>query len=66
MSNNSISPAQQFSARLLEALDNLLANPTDVDYQADVQTLVLERPRTVRSAINALLYKSKMQSYNRR
>lgn len=51
-------PAQSYMRRLIDALDGLMENPDNEDWYAEVQMMVLERPRTLRSALNAALYKS--------
>lgn len=44
--------------RLIDALDGLMGDPDNEDWYAEVQMMILERPRTLRSALNAALYKS--------
>ncbi len=61
-----LTPCEDFMARFVLALDTHLTNPADIASQEVVKTLVLERPRTVRSALNALLYKSHTQTLIRR
>lgn len=53
-----LTPAQAYMRRLIDALDGLMGDPDNEDWYAEVQMMILERPRTLRSALNAALYKS--------
>lgn len=50
-----LTPAQSYVKNLIDAIDGLTAGSGSGD---SVQTIVLERPQTLRSALNAYLYKS--------
>lgn len=50
-----LTPAQSYVKNLIDAIDGLTAGSGSGD---SVQAIVLERPQTLRSALNAYLYKS--------
>lgn len=59
-------PAQSYAKRIIDAIDGLLAaEATKRTTWQDLQMLVLERPQTLRNALNAYLYKSISRSNNR-
>lgn len=53
-----LTPAQSYMGKMVEALDQYLAEPENEEYGLNVLTLALERPKTLRSALSAHLYKS--------
>ena len=55
-----LTPAQSYASRIVEALDNLLCSPEDTEAADNVLMMVLERPKTLRCALAAYLYKSRM------
>lgn len=65
--NKPLTPAQSYAQNAVEALDDLIAAESDAEYhKAYAAKLVMERPKTLRCALAAYLYKSQMQSLNRR
>lgn len=58
MTAKQLTPAQDYMKRMIEALDGLIENPNDPDWEADVVLFLFERPKTLRSALSAALYKS--------
>ncbi len=60
-----LTPAQAYAARIVEAVDNLLCFPEDTEAADNVLMMVLERPRTLRSALAAYLYKSQSAQLQR-
>ena len=60
-----LTPAQAYAARIVEAVDNLLCSPEDTEAADNVLLMVLERPRTLRSALAAYLYKSQSAQLQR-
>lgn len=58
MEQPKLTPAQAYMHCVIEALDSLLCAPEDTEAQDNVLMMVLERPRTLRSALAAYLYKS--------
>lgn len=66
MKKISITPAQAYAQRIIAAVDNLLGSPDDTDTIADIQMMILERPRTLRCALAAYLYKSQSTQLQRR
>ena len=60
-----LTPAQAYTARIVEAVDNLLCSPEDTEAADNVLMMVLERPRTLRSALAAYLYKSQSAQLQR-
>ena len=61
-----LTPAQAYAARIVEAIDGLLCAPEDSDRIADIQMMILERPKTLRCALAAYLYKSQSAQLKRR
>lgn len=57
MKKLNITPAQAYAQRIIAAVDNLLGSPDDTDRIADIQMMILERPKTLRCALAAYLYK---------
>lgn len=66
MSTKTLTPAQAYAARVVEAIDGFLCNPEDMDAADSVLMMILERPRTLRCALAAYLHKSQMQSISRK
>lgn len=66
MKQKQFTPAQAYAARIVEAIDALLCAPEDSDLIADIQMMVLERPKTLRCALAAHLYKSQSAQLQRR
>lgn len=60
MKQKQLTPAQSYASRIVEALDNLLCAPEDAEAVDNVLMMVLERPKTLRCALAAYLYKSQM------
>ena len=60
-----LSPAQAYAARMVEAIDILLGDIEDTEAADNVLMMVLERPRTLRSALAAYLYKSQSAQHQR-
>lgn len=52
-------PAQDYAIRMINALDGFIGNPDDTDWKNDILMFILERPKTLRSALSAYLYKSR-------
>lgn len=65
MTTTHITPAQDYALRMINALDGFIENPQDEDWRNDILMFILERPRTLRSALSAYLYKSQSAQYNR-
>lgn len=57
--NTKQTPAQDYAKRMIDALDGFINNPEDIDWTNDLVMLVFERPKTLRSALSAYLYKAK-------
>lgn len=51
-------PAQDYAAQMIAALDNVIAMPGDIDAENDVLMIALSRPKTLRAALAAYLYKA--------
>lgn len=51
-------PAEEYALRMINALDGFIDNPDDMDWSNDILMFILERPKTLRSALAAYLYKS--------
>lgn len=66
MKQKKLTPAQAYAARIVEAIDGLLCTPEDTEAADNVLMMVLERPRTLRSALAAYLYKSQSAQLQRR
>lgn len=60
MQTKSLTPAQDYMKRMIDALDCVIENPENTDWQDEVLMFILERPKTLRSALSAALYKSQM------
>ena len=58
MIRKEFTPAQSYAARIIVALDNLLKDIEDIEAQDEVLMMILERPKTLRCALSAYLYKS--------
>lgn len=59
MESNKLTPAQAYMQHLIDALTNIIENPDDTDWQDEVLMQILQRPKTLRAALAAALYKSK-------
>lgn len=67
MNSKRPTPAQSYAENVVAALDSLIAaEPTNEYSTSEVVDLILERPATLRSALNEYLYKLRMQSLLRR
>lgn len=66
MKQTKLTPAQAYAARIVEAIDSLLCSPEDTEAADNVLMMVLERPKTLRCALAAYLYKSQMAQLTRR
>lgn len=64
MKKNELTPAQAYANSIVETVDELLAAEPSCEYgiQKKLAKLIMERPRTLRCALSAYLYKSQMQS----
>ncbi len=60
MKQKQLTPAQSYASRVVEAIDNLLCDPENTEAADNVLMMVLERPKTLRCALAAYLYKSQM------
>ena len=60
-----LTPAQDYAVRMINALDGYIENPFDIDWTNDILMFILERPRTLRSALAAYLYKSRSAQLDR-
>lgn len=60
-----ITPAQDYALRMINALDGFIDNPDDIDWSNDILMFILERPKTLRSALAAYLYKSRNAQIDR-
>lgn len=58
MKSKQLTPAQAYAARIIEALDILLTDIGNIEAQDEVLMMILERPKTLRCALSAYLYKS--------
>lgn len=61
-----LTPAQDYAKRIVYALDRLMSEPENTELANEVLTTVLERPRTLRCALSAYLYKSQSVQLQRR
>ena len=59
-------PAQAYAKRCIYALQELINNPEDNEWQDEVHLLLMERPQTLKCALSAYLYKSEMARLSRR
>lgn len=67
MNNKPLTPAQAYAKAAVEALDAMLVSEPEANYCLGAVTkLLMERPKTLRAALSAYLYRSQMQSLNRR
>lgn len=55
-------PAQDYAERMITALDELLVDTSNVEWQDEILTFILERPKTLRSALSAYLHQLQMKS----
>lgn len=53
-----LTPTQDYMKRMIDALSGYIDNPEDADWEAEVLIHIFERPKTLRSALSAALYKS--------
>lgn len=58
MKTKNLTPAQDYAIRMINALDGFIENPEDMDWQNDILMFILERPKTLRSALAMYLNKS--------
>lgn len=65
MTTTKLTPAQDYALRMINALDGLIENPYDIDWTNDILMFILERPRTLRSALAAYLHKSRSAQLDR-
>jgi hypothetical protein len=65
MTQLTLTPAQDYAIRMINALDELIDNPTDTGWSDEVLMFILERPKTLRSALSAYLNKSMNDQRNR-
>ena len=66
MTSRTLTPAQAYAARIVEAIDGLLCDPENMDAADSVLMMILERPRALRCALAAYLHKSRMQTMSRK
>lgn len=60
-----ITPAEDYALRMINAIDGFLDNPDDTTWSDEILMFILERPKTLRSALAAYLYKSQSARVNR-
>ena len=60
-----LTPAQDYASRMITAIDEYIADPQSNDWLQEILMIVLERPKTLRNALNAYLYKSRMAQLTR-
>lgn len=65
MATSTLTPAQDYALRMITALDGFIDNPDDTDWSNDILMFILERPKTLRCALAAYLYKSQRASFER-
>lgn len=65
MATETLTPAQDYALRMINALDGFIDNPNDLDWSNDILMFILERPKTLRSALAAYFYKSKSAQIDR-
>lgn len=58
MNKKSPTPAEDYALRMINAIDGFIDNPDDTDWSDEILMFILERPKTLRSALAAYLYKS--------
>lgn len=66
MAQIKLTPAQDYAKRIVDALDRLAAEPDNTNLAESVRSMILNRPRTLRSAMSAYLYKSQSTQITRR
>lgn len=54
-------PAQDYAQRVVLALDEVIANPDSLEWYDEAVMLLMERPRTLRAALAAYLYRCRMK-----
>lgn len=65
MTTTHLTPAQEYTVRMINALDGFIDNPGDTYWGNDILMFILERPKTLRSALAAYLYKSQCAQFER-
>ena len=65
MTTKTLTPAQDYAVRMINALDGYIENPFDIDWTNEILMFILERPRTLRSALAAYLHKSRSAQLDR-
>lgn len=65
MNTTNPTPAQDYMCRIINALTEMIDNPGDTDASESVLASILERPKTLRSALSAALYKSQSERLTR-
>ena len=65
MNTSTPTPAQDYMRRIINALTEMIDNPGDANAAEDVLASILERPKTLRSALSAALYKSQSERLTR-
>lgn len=58
MKKKTFTPAEDYALRMINAIDGFIDNPDDTDWSDEILMFILERPKTLRSALAAYLYKS--------
>lgn len=53
-----LTPAEDYALRMINALDGFIDNPDNIEWSDEILMFILERPKTLRSALSAYLYKS--------
>lgn len=67
MSTRTLTPAQSYAKAAVDALDALIASEPTAEYPPKrLARLLLSRPQTLRCALAAYLYRSRMQSMSRK
>lgn len=59
MTTTHLTPAQEYAVRMMNALDGVINSPDNATCSNDILAIVLERPKTLRAALAAYLYKSR-------
>lgn len=65
MNKKSLTPAEDYALRMINAIDGFLDYPDDTSWSDEILMFILERPKTLRSALAAYLYKSQSERVNR-
>lgn len=60
-----LTPAQDYASRMIMAIDKYTAGTQSSNLAQEILMIVLERPKTLRNALNAYLYKSRMAQISR-